>query len=50
MTTNLDPEREKEAREFLSSTLGRSIEGEFGEVLKDGIILCEFVFFVTLLQ
>jgi len=41
MTTNLDPEREREAREFLSHTLGRPVEGDFGEILRDGIILCE---------
>lgn len=42
MATTLDPEREREAREFLSQTLGREIVGEFGEVLHDGVILCEY--------
>lgn len=43
MTTKLEPEREKEARDFLEQTLGRKIEGEFGDALKDGIVLCECV-------
>jgi len=43
MTTQLDPEREKEARDFLTSTLGRPFEGDFGDSLKDGIILCELI-------
>jgi hypothetical protein len=43
MTTQLDPEREKEAREFLSQTLGKTVDGDFGDILKDGILLCELI-------
>lgn len=39
--TQLNPEHEKEARDFISETLGREITGDFGDVLKDGTILCE---------
>jgi hypothetical protein len=41
--TDLKPEVEAEARAFISETLGRQLEGDFGEVLKDGTILCEYV-------
>jgi hypothetical protein len=41
--TELKPEIEQEARDFLSETLGRQITGDFGAILKDGTLLCEYV-------
>ena len=37
-----DPEREKEAVEFITSTTGQPFPSGFQESLKDGIILCNF--------
>lgn len=31
-----------EAQEFVEKTLGRSLDGSFGDALKNGVILCEF--------
>ncbi|XP_028401817.1 calponin-2-like [Dendronephthya gigantea] len=36
-----DPELEKEAKEFIESTTGKSFPGGFHESLKDGVILCD---------
>ena len=41
--TDLKPEIEAEARKFISETLGITLEGNFGELLKDGTILCQYV-------
>jgi len=43
MTTKINPEHEKEAREFLESTLKRPLPGDLADVLHDGQVLCEFV-------
>jgi len=36
----LDPSNEAAARAFLESTLGTTIEGDLGDALHDGVILC----------
>eukprot|EP01126_Amoeba_proteus_P019548 TRINITY_DN2010_c0_g2_i6.p1 TRINITY_DN2010_c0_g2~~TRINITY_DN2010_c0_g2_i6.p1 ORF type:complete len:207 (+),score=19.54 TRINITY_DN2010_c0_g2_i6:104-724(+) len=41
--TQLNPEQAQEAISFISQTLGRPLSGDFGDLLRDGVILCEFI-------
>eukprot|EP01127_Copromyxa_protea_P002747 TRINITY_DN12706_c0_g1_i1.p1 TRINITY_DN12706_c0_g1~~TRINITY_DN12706_c0_g1_i1.p1 ORF type:complete len:213 (+),score=58.72 TRINITY_DN12706_c0_g1_i1:19-657(+) len=41
--TQLNPEHVNEAIGFIAQILGRELSGDFGDILKDGTVLCEFI-------
>jgi len=43
MSTKFEPERAKEAQEFIEQTTGDSFKGEFQESLKNGVLLCKLL-------
>lgn len=38
-----DPEREKEAKEWMKAVVGSFPDGKFQEALKDGVFLCKLI-------
>ena len=44
MTTRFDPQRAKEAQQFIEQVLGESFpSSDFQESLKSGVVLCNFL-------